>query len=360
MQEVLLKTQNLTGKIYIGDEAIDRLPALSRGQKNFVVTDSNVYALHGAFFRRYFEGTEIFVLPAGEENKNFFWLQKILESMASAGLHRTSRLFAVGGGVVGDIAGLSASLYMRGISCVQIPTTLLSQVDSSVGGKTAIDLCGVKNIVGAFYQPCEVLISPSFLATLPPREIKCGLGEIVKYAVLNADIFRLIEENLDTLDDPSFLSSLVYACVAHKAGVVERDEKESGERKSLNVGHTTGHAIELISGLSHGECVLYGTWLETKMAIEAGVCERAHGEKLLRMLARALEISPVGVPDWQVEAFAQKAKSDKKNTGDGNIKMAVAKRLGEWTEFSLAFDDYRASLQNAVESWKREEQVCVQ
>jgi 3-dehydroquinate synthase len=162
-------------EIYIGEDVVDtRLPLLTKTQKNFVVTDSNVYALYSDFFKKYFPNTELFVLPAGEENKTFQSLNAILLKMAEAGLHRTSRLFAVGGGVVGDIAGLAAALFMRGISCVQIPTTLLSQVDSSVGGKTAVDLGGVKHVIGAFYQPCEVLVDPCFLRTLPPREIKCG------------------------------------------------------------------------------------------------------------------------------------------------------------------------------------------
>ena len=274
----------MTATISIGKDVREsRLPALTHGQKNFVVTDSNVYALYKTFFAKYFPDTEIFVLTAGEENKNFASLSAILEKMTAARLHRSSRLFAVGGGVVGDIGGLAAALYMRGISCVQIPTTLLAQVDSSVGGKTAVDLGGVKNVVGAFYQPCEVLIDPNFLATLPEREIKCGLGEIVKYAALSGGIFEKMQGN-SVWTDIAFLESLIVDCVRHKAQVVTVDEKETGERKSLNVGHTTGHAIEISTRLSHGESVLYGMLLETKMAISAGVCEKEYGEKLLNLV----------------------------------------------------------------------------
>ena len=293
MELVSLQTPTITGNIYFGDDVLEkRLPALIYGQKNFVVTDSNVYALYSEFFKKYFNGVNIFVLPAGEENKNFQSLYQILEKMTGAGMHRTSRLFAVGGGVVGDIGGLAAALYMRGISYVQIPTTLLSQVDSSVGGKTAVDLGGVKNVVGAFYQPCEVLIDPQFLKTLPARELKCGLGEIVKYAALSTEIFEKLKSNPDKLTDLDFLSSLILDCVRHKARVVELDEKENGERKSLNVGHTTGHAIELARDYSHGECVLFGMLLETRMAISAGVCERLYGEELLQIVKNALSISP--------------------------------------------------------------------
>lgn len=287
MEEVFLKTPSLEGRITIGEGAAAlRLPSLVKERKNFVVTDSNVFALYGEFLREYFGDGEVFVLPAGEENKNFQRLFEILKRMTEAGLHRTSRLFAVGGGVVGDIGGLAAALYMRGISCVQVPTTLLAQADSGVGGKTAVDLGGVKNVVGAFYQPCEVIVDPMFLSTLPPREIKCGLGELVKYAALDGGIFELLKANADKLSEREFLFSLILPSVKHKAKVVEEDEKETGERKSLNVGHTTGHALELASGLSHGESVLWGMLLETKLAMKYGVCAREYGEELTALVHR--------------------------------------------------------------------------
>ena len=350
MQEITLQTPTLTGKIFVGTDVIEkRLPLLTAGQKNFVVTDSNVYAIYPDFFKTYFADTPVFVLSAGEENKNFQSLYQILNDMAAAGLHRTSRLFAVGGGVIGDIGGLAAALYMRGISCVQIPTTLLAQVDSSVGGKTAVDLGGVKNIVGAFYQPCEVLVDPTFLKTLPQREIKCGLGEIVKYAALNGEIFHLLENGKQLGLD--FLSTLIEPCIRHKAKVVQADEKENGERRSLNVGHTTGHAIELSSGLSHGESVLYGMWLETQTAIEKGVCEGEYGKRLLAIIARALAVAPLSNPDFSgIATDAEKAKADKKNTGDGTIKMAVAKRENEWTMLALSFEKYVVALQTAAKT----------
>ena len=350
MESITLKTPSMEGRICVGTDVIEnRLPALTQGQKNFVVTDSNVYALYSQWFKKWFDGVEIFVLPAGEENKTFPSLYAILEKMTGAGLHRTSRLFAVGGGVVGDIGGLAAALYMRGISCVQIPTTLLAQVDSSVGGKTAVDLGGVKNVVGAFYQPCEVLVDPTFLQTLPAREIKCGVGEIVKYAALNSEIFDLIEGKEDKFINLSFLTKLITDCICHKAKVVEADEKEGGERRSLNVGHTTGHAVELTSGLSHGESVLYGMLFETRMAIEAGVCEKEYGERLLAIVEKTIQIAPNAPLDLShIEADAEKARSDKKNADDGKIKMSVAKAKGKWTVFSLPFEEYKAALVKAA------------
>lgn len=350
IKEITLKTPSMEGKIYVGEEVLDTyLPSLTSGQKNFVLTDSNVSRLYPELFAKYFKDTEIFVLPAGEEYKTFTSLQQILERMASAGLHRTSKLFAVGGGVIGDIGGLAAALYMRGIACVQIPTTLLAQVDSSVGGKTAVDLGGVKNIIGAFYQPQAVLVKPSFLQTLPLREVKCGVGEIVKYAALSGDIFDKLQANMDKWNNLAFLTELIADCIQHKVNVVQADEKECGERKSLNVGHTTGHAIELSSKLSHGECVLYGMLLETKMAINAGVCDKAYGLQLLEIIRNGLAMQPTSAPDFSnIGEDSEKAKSDKKNTGDGEIVMSVAKRKNEWTILKMPFEQYKQSLCEAV------------
>ena len=346
MNTIEVKTPSAEGKIYIGRDAVEcRLPLLTAGKQCFVVTDTNVYALYADWFKRYFTGAEICVLPAGEENKNFHSLQTVLEKMAGAGMRRNARLFAVGGGVIGDIGGLCAALYMRGIDYVQIPTTLLAQVDSGVGGKTAVDLGGVKNVIGAFYQPCEVLIDPAFLSTLPDREIKCGFGEIVKYAALSGEIFDLLENNHARWTDLAFLESLIPLCVEYKARVVERDEKETGERRCLNIGHTTGHAIELSTGLSHGESVLYGMLLESKMAILADVCEKAYGEKLSSLVKAAIAVEPTEKVDFtQLSQVAEKARFDKKNTEEDKITMVVAKRKGEWTTLAMPFEEYKKSL----------------
>ena len=352
MEEIRLKTPSMQGIITVGVGSVEeRLPNLLTGQKNFVVTDETVYGLYQDFFQTQFKDTELFILGSGEKNKSAENLLTLLSNMAESGLHRSSRVFAVGGGVIGDLVGLAASLYMRGISLVQIPTTLLAQVDSSVGGKTAVNLGGVKNIVGAFYQPNEVIVDPTFLRTLPDREIKCGLGEIVKYAALNESIFDLLNGKTgEEMTSEGFLSSLIVKCIEHKARVVERDEKETGERKSLNVGHTTGHAIELYAGLSHGESVLYGMALETQIAIEKGVCEKAYGEQLLNIVREALSLTPKTYPDLSaVEGWAVKAKSDKKNSDDGKINLAVAKSKGEWTALALPYAEYCESLKRAVE-----------
>lgn len=350
MKEIVLQTPATAGRIYVGDDAIkNRLPKLVKGQSNFVLTDDNVYAIYPNFFKEYFQDATVFVLPAGEENKSFRSLEKIITAMTGAGLLRTSRLFAVGGGVIGDIGGLCASLYMRGISCIQIPTTLLAQVDSSVGGKTAVDFNGVKNIIGAFYQPEEVLVAPSFLRTLPVREIKCGVGEIIKYCALNGEIFDVVEKNTDRITNEFFLTDLILSCIQHKANVVEADEKETGLRKSLNVGHTTGHAIELYYNLSHGESVLYGMLLETKIAIKKGVCDKEYGERLIKIIEKGLALAPKSAPDFsKISETAGLAKADKKNQKAGEITLAVAKQKNEWQTLTLSFDEYVEALREAV------------
>ena len=350
MEIIDVKTPSYEGKIYLGEDVIkERLPALTKGRKCFVVTDDNVYALYAEWFQQWFEGAEIYVLPAGEKNKNFQSLCDILEKMVAAGMRRNSRLFAVGGGVVGDIGGLAAALYMRGISYVQIPTTLLAQIDSSVGGKTAVDVCGIKNLVGAFYQPCEVLVNPAFLNTLPAREIKCGLGEMVKYAALCGEIFDVLSSDIYRLGNLSYLTGFIADCIRYKAKVVGEDEKETGIRRCLNLGHTTGHAIESACGLSHGECVLYGLYLETKVAIEKGVCEKAYGEKLLNLVCGSLAVEPRSTLFHHVlEEGLEKALLDKKNKDDGCVALAVAKAKGEWTTLSLGFEEYRNAIINVV------------
>ena len=350
MEIIDVKTPSYEGKIYLGEDVIkERLPALTKGRKCFVVTDDNVYALYAEWFQQWFEGAEIYVLPAGEKNKNFQSLCDILEKMAAAGMRRNSRLFAVGGGVVGDIGGLAAALYMRGISYVQIPTTLLAQIDSSVGGKTAVDVCGIKNLVGAFYQPCEVLVNPAFLNTLPAREIKCGFGEMVKYAALCGEIFDVLSSDIYRLGNLSYLTGFIADCIRYKAKVVGEDEKETGIRRCLNLGHTTGHAIESACGLSHGECVLYGLYLETKVAIEKGVCEKDYGEKFLNLVCGSLAVEPRSTLFHHVlEKGLEKALLDKKNKDDGQVELAVAKARGEWTTLSLEFEEYRNAIINVV------------
>ena len=207
------------------------------GKKVAVVTDDIVAGLHlGTLSAALPEGSPVYVIPHGEASKNWAEAGRIVEWLAGAGLTRSDAVIALGGGVVGDIAGFAASVYMRGISYIQVPTTLLAGIDSSVGGKTAVDLTAGKNLAGRIYPPSAVIFDPDALSTLPPAEWKCGLGEAVKYAVLaGGEIFDIMEKGDATGAD---LERLAAACIDYKRRIVEEDENESGCRRLLNLGHT--------------------------------------------------------------------------------------------------------------------------
>lgn len=234
----------------------DRFFKLDR--KVLIVTDSGVPAQYAETVAHCCKTPFIEVFPQGEAQKNMDTYQDILARLVKEGFSRTDCVVAVGGGVTGDMAGFAAASYMRGIDFYNVPTTLLSQVDSSIGGKVAIDFKGYKNIVGAFYQPKGVLIDPEVLKTLPDRQIANGLAESVKMAATNdKELFAFIEEN----DPLANLDKIIEGSLRIKKDVVEQDTKEQGLRRVLNFGHTAGHAIETVSGLSglyHGECVALG------------------------------------------------------------------------------------------------------
>lgn len=345
MKEIVLNASQKS-VITCGEGAFEKIAPLVKAQKSFLLTDSNVFELYGGLIRQAFGNTPCYVLPAGEENKNFARLGEILSAMGEAELLRTSCLFALGGGVVGDIGGLAAALYMRGIKCVQIPTTLLAQVDSSVGGKTAVDMGGIKNLVGAFYQPELVFADPMFFKTLPVREIKCGLGEIVKYAGLDAEIYREVVKHKDNLYDLSFLAEITYACISHKANVVRKDERETGLRKSLNMGHTTGHAYELYDKkMSHGEYVLVGMWYETEIAKRKGFCKEEYANSLQELVRAVLGKIPV-----LDEACLKGALMDKKNEKAGVVTFVAPVSKGIFDLVKLPYEEYVAEILKAAEA----------
>ena len=269
-------------------------------------------------------GVSAYEFPAGEGSKNFETLSGILEFLASERLTRTGCLAALGGGVVGDMAGFAAACYLRGIRYVQMPTTLLSAVDSSVGGKTAIDLKAGKNLAGAFLQPAAVLCDTGCLDTLPPEVFAGGAAEAIKTAVLSdPGLFSSLEDEMIPTPD---LEALIADCVAYKAGVVERDEKEQGERKLLNLGHTVGHAIEKCSGytIPHGHAVAAG------LAIMARAAERLNwtAEPVAERICSILRLTGLPIStDYPPEALAEAALADKKRAGDF-ITIVVPKAIG--------------------------------
>lgn len=263
------------------------------------------------------------VFPAGEGHKTLATLSNILEFLASEHLTRTDCVAALGGGVTGDMAGFAAAVYLRGIRCVQLPTTLLAAVDSSVGGKTAVDLTAGKNLAGAFSQPAAVLCDTDCLKTLPADVFADGAAEAIKTGVLcDESLFALFEDGTLTADP----GEVIARCIAYKAGVVERDEKEQGERKLLNLGHTVGHAIEKCSGFTipHGHAVAAGLAIMARSAETLGWTEEPLAERIAACLAK--NDLPTGT-DYPAEALAQAALSDKKRAGD-TITVVVPRRLG--------------------------------
>jgi 3-dehydroquinate synthase len=262
-----------------------------------IVSNATVDALHGAALRNalapHFRHISTLLLPEGEAYKNWASLNLIFDHLLGHGCDRNTVLFALGGGVIGDMTGFAAATYMRGVPFVQVPTTLLAQVDSSVGGKTAINHPLGKNMIGAFYQPARVLCDLSTLATLPRRELSAGLAEVIKYgSIADMVFFSWIEENVNALlaGDVQALALAVQRSCEIKANVVGQDEREGGLRAILNFGHTFGHAIEAGMGYGqwlHGEAVSCGMVLAAALSAELGLVEHGFAHRLTRLIAAA-------------------------------------------------------------------------
>ena len=262
------------------------------------------------------------VLPAGEASKTLASFSLVIDALAGLGARRDACVFALGGGVIGDLAGFAAACWMRGIDCVQLPTTLLAMVDSSVGGKTAVDLPQGKNLVGAFHPPRAVLADTSTLATLPARELRAGLAEVVKYAAIaDAPFLDWLESHADALlaADPKTLAEAIARSCAHKAAIVARDPFEQGERALLNFGHTFAHAIETAQGyggLNHGEAVSTGMVLAARLSERLGLAAAVDGDRLLALLQR-LGLPTAMPPGLEPERLVALMRLDKKALASG-------------------------------------------
>lgn len=291
-----------------------------------IITDSNVAPLYAERLEKSLnsEGIETFtyVFPAGEENKRFTTLADILETLAQNGFSRTDTVVALGGGVAGDMAGFAAAVYLRGVRYVQVPTTLLAAVDSSVGGKTAVDLQAGKNLAGAFKQPEVVICDTDTLKTLPQHEIANGMAETIKYGVLfSEELFAQLEKG--TPDD---MTDIIRQCVAMKGHIVEIDETEKNERRLLNLGHTIGHAIEKCSNfsISHGHAVAAGMAIVARSGEKMGITKLGTASRLEKLLvANALPISA----DYPDSDLAAAAMSDKKRAGS-SITLVLPEKIG--------------------------------
>ncbi len=302
------------------------LAPLALGQRGVIVCDSHTEPLYGRPLQSVLPGTEMLTIPAGEGSKSLTQTAAVLERMTGLGLDRKSFVIALGGGVVGDLAGFVAAIYLRGIAFVQVPTTLLAQVDSSVGGKVGVNLPQGKNLVGAFYQPRLVLADVDVLRTLPQRELKAGLAEVIKYgAIRDAEFFRELEEGLPV--GPR----MVRRCCEIKAEVVGADETETtGERAILNFGHTVGHALEAIGEYGrwlHGEAIAIGMCVAAELSVKRGGLPAAEAARLRALLAQTG--LPVRVPaEIGLAELLPAMRLDKKAQA-GRLRVVLLRRLGE-------------------------------
>ena len=320
----------------------ERIAPVMRRRQAVIVTDENVARHHLAALRDSLAAHGIaqhaIVLPAGESTKDFGHFGRLVEEILACGIERGTMLVALGGGVVGDIAGFAAATLLRGIDFVQIPTTLLAQVDSSVGGKTAINTAAGKNLIGAFYQPRLVLADTGALASLPRREMRAGYGEIVKYGLIrDAGFYDWLEANGDAVCalDPAALTKAVLVSCRMKAAIVAADERESGERALLNFGHTFGHALESETGfgerLLHGEAVALGMVLAFDFAVRLGVASGQDAQRVRAHIAAAglpTTLAGIGLSGDAADRLLYHMGRDKK-VQDGAITLILPHRIGD-------------------------------
>jgi 3-dehydroquinate synthase len=321
--------------------AARHLKPLLREPRFVIITDSRVADLHLPSLTRALAEADIdclpVILPPGEQTKSFAQLQRVIDELLAARIERGSMLAALGGGVIGDLCGFAASIVLRGIDFVQIPTTLLAQVDSSVGGKTGIDTRWGKNLVGSFHQPRLVLADIDTLATLPRRQVLAGYAEIVKYGLINdADFFAWLEDHGSALrdgDEAARQHAVKVSCAA-KAKIVAADERDSGARALLNLGHTFAHALEAECGYSdellHGEAVAIGLVMAFDLSARLGLCAPEDAARVERHLAAVgLPTAPTDLTGrvWNIERLIDHMRRDKKVQG-GRIAFVLARGIG--------------------------------
>jgi 3-dehydroquinate synthase len=340
---IQLKTPGASYEIVIASGLLKTLPArlkkLSNGKpfRTFLVTSPEIWGLWGkqviaAFGQEKPEAQPtVLFLPAGEKHKRLRTLETLLEQMAAAGADRDAMLVAFGGGVVGDVTGFLAAIYMRGVPYVQFPTTLLAQVDSSIGGKTGVNLAAGKNLVGSFNHPLAVLADTDLLKTLPAAELRAGLQESVKAGIIrDPKLFRYLEANADSVlsGDTRALTHVAAASARMKADVVANDEREAGLRMILNYGHTLGHAIEAATGyrqLLHGEAVGWGSIAATRLGLMRGMIGEAEADRIIRLILR---YGPLSGFKANAAKLVDLTSNDKKNRS-GTLSFVLPQKIGE-------------------------------
>lgn len=326
--------------IFIGAGILQKLGEMLRlygfDRQILIVTDRTVLKLYGQVLTSGFNNVlhhfDSIVLPPGEKSKRLSNVEKIITKMLETGYDRKAAVLAFGGGVIGDLAGFAASIYKRGVPFIQVPTTLLAQVDASIGGKTGVNHPLGKNMIGTFYQPKMVWIDLDVLKTLPRREILCGLAEIIKYGVIwDSSLFRVVEENLEKIfaRDMSLSEELVKRCCEIKAAIVSQDERESGLRMILNFGHTVGHALEAAAGykkISHGEALLLGMLAESKMALDSSFLDIEEFNRIQTLMST---LNPQNrIKNMYANELFKFMNTDKK-TVEGKLRFVLPKKIGE-------------------------------
>ena len=323
MKTVEIQGNTGLSKIYIG-ERLQNLNKYIPSDNVVVVSDKNVSHHYLALF----PDTEVILMDTGETHKTLDTVMWVYQKLLDAGAQRSTFIVGIGGGIVCDVAGFVASTYLRGLRFGFVSTTLLSQVDASVGGKNGVNFQGYKNMIGVFNQPEFVICDLNLLTTLPEKERLCGFAEIVKHAVIkDAALFDYMENNTESILSlaTDTIEKLVLDSVVIKSGVVSRDEKETGERRKLNFGHTFGHAIEKTSGMPHGEAVSLGMVLAAFLSVKRGILPAGHAERIVRLL-RNLKL-PTKI-DLNMKDLMGALKKDKKRTGD-KIHFVLLEGIGK-------------------------------
>jgi 3-dehydroquinate synthase len=340
-----LITLQETKKIYVCFEEVKFIKKVLDKEKIeysklIMVTHEKLWSMYKQMFNNQVDEKEIIFVPEGEKCKSLFWLQFLYKKFLQHKLDRRGLVVSLGGGVVGDLVGFASATYMRGVRYLQMPTTLLAMVDASVGGKTAVNLSCGKNLVGSFYQPVMIIIDLNFLKTLPKKEIRNAFGEILKYAIINKEIYDLLiktdVEKICSYPFPvnKFTQKLIYLGVKTKLDVVKQDEKETkGVREILNLGHTIAHAIETVTNYksySHGEAVILGLVAESYIAKKMGLLEEKEFYKIKTVIEKFVDVKNINpkILEIKPEDIAELVKFDKKTLQQKVYRFALPKKIG--------------------------------
>jgi 3-dehydroquinate synthase len=338
--------------VWIGEGVLEQLPQLldahGVGARRFIVSSPTVWRFHGAQIQAVLGGVDPILLPDGERFKNLQAVSRVYEALIRAGADRGSAIVAVGGGVVGDTAGFAAASFLRGITLAHVPTTLLAQVDSSIGGKVGVNHALGKNLIGAFHQPAVVVIDPLVLRTLPRREFRSGLYEVVKYGMIaSRSLFDLLASQTKAVfaREPAVLVPAIVESCRIKADVVTKDEREGGLRRILNYGHTVGHALEAVTKyrrFRHGEAIAYGMLAAADLAVARGALAERERQALAQLIATLGPLPPLA--DLPMTDIMAAVRRDKKVV-NGRLHFVIAIEIGAtMTVDDASEDELRATL----------------